>query len=183
MDNAIYTTYNSFRLRWTPDGVIKEETAPNDGQWGPGRDNRGSLYYINAGGENGPVSFQAPVVYGMFNPQDQFEKGFKEFFPAAGARDFQGGLGKVREPEGTLKSFTSGAGFDVYRGDQLPAELLGNVFFGEPVGRLVRREVLCYGFRYSLQVGAARRVNAGGVRTEDRPAYPLYFSKSSTNSR
>ena len=139
LDNAIYTTYNSFRLRWTPDGVVKEETKPNDGQWGLGQDDHGSLYYVNAGGEKGPVSFQAPVVYGMFNPRDQFAEGFKELFPAAGARDFQGGPGRVREPEGTLNGFTSGAGIDVFRGDQLPEELLGDVFFGEPVGRLVRR--------------------------------------------
>jgi glucose/arabinose dehydrogenase/mono/diheme cytochrome c family protein len=139
MDNAIYTTYNTYRLRWTPQGVKKEETKPNDGQWGLNQDNNGSLYYVNAGGEKGPISFQAPVVYGMFNPPDQFAKGFKELFPAAGARDFQGGLGRVREPEGTLTGFTSGAGIEVYRGDQLPKELLGNVFFGEPVGRLVRR--------------------------------------------
>lgn len=139
IDNGIYTTYNSFRLRWTPDGIVKEETKPNDGQWGLGMDNHGSMYYVNAGGEKGPVSFQAPVVYGMFNPQDQFEDGFKELFPAAGARDFQGGLSRVREPEGTLSGFSSGAGIDVYRGDQLPAEMLGDVFFGEPVGRLVRR--------------------------------------------
>lgn len=139
IDNAIYTTYNSFRLRWTPDGIVKEETKPNDGQWGLGQDNHGSLYYVNAGGEKGPVSFQAPVVYGMFNPQDQFENGFKELFPAAGARDFQGGPGRAREPEGTLSGFSSGAGIEVFRGDQLPAEMLGDVFFGEPVGRLVRR--------------------------------------------
>jgi glucose/arabinose dehydrogenase/mono/diheme cytochrome c family protein len=139
IDNGIYTTYNSFRLRWTPDGIKKEETKANDGQWGLGQDNLGSLYYVNAGGEKGPISFQAPVVYGMFNPQDQFADGFTELFPAVGARDFQGGLGKVREPDGTLKSFSSGAGIEVFRGDQLPSELLGDVFFGEPVGRLVRR--------------------------------------------
>ncbi|WP_193212472.1 DUF7133 domain-containing protein [Luteolibacter marinus] len=139
IDNAIYTTYNSFRLRWTPGGVVKEDTKPNDGQWGLGQDNHGSLYYVNAGGEKGPVSFQAPVVYGMFNPRDQFADGFKELFPAAGARDFQGGPGRVREPDGTLNGFTSGAGIDVFRGDQLPADMLGDVFFGEPVGRLVRR--------------------------------------------
>ena len=45
----------------------------------------------------------------------------------------------MREPEGTLDGFTSGAGIEVYRGDQLPADLVGDVFFGEPVGRLVRR--------------------------------------------
>lgn len=139
LDNAIYTTYNSFRLRWTPDGILKEETKPNEGQWGLGQDNHGSLYYVNAGGEKGPISFQAPVVYGMFNPQDQFENGFKELFPAVGARDFQGGLSRVREPQGTLSGFSSGAGIEVFRGDQLPADMVGDVFFGEPVGRLVRR--------------------------------------------
>ncbi|MEK7953000.1 DUF7133 domain-containing protein [Luteolibacter soli] len=139
IDNGIYTTYNSFRLRWTPNGIKKEETKANDGQWGLNQDDLGNLYYVNAGGEKGPISFQAPVVYGMFNPQDQFADGFTELFPAVGVRDFQGGLGKVREPEGTLKSFSSGAGIEVFRGDQLPSELLGDVFFGEPVGRLVRR--------------------------------------------
>ncbi|MGC4016411.1 MAG: hypothetical protein QM755_18100 [Luteolibacter sp.] len=139
IDNAIYTTYNNFRLRWTPTGIKKEATAPNEGQWGLGQDDHGSLYYVNAGGEKGPISFQAPVVYGMFNPPDQFANGFKELFPAAGVRDFQGGLSRVREPEGTLKGFTSGAGIEVFRGDQLPNELLGDVFFGEPVGRMVRR--------------------------------------------
>jgi len=154
IDNAIYTTYNSFRLRWTPNGIKKEETKANDGQWGLGQDNLGNLYYVNAGGEKGPLSFQAPVVYGMFNPQDQFADGFKELFPAVGARDFQGGLGRVREPEGTLASFSSGAGIEVFRGDQLPSELLGDVFFGEPVGRLVRR---------------AKVTNDGGLKVLSNP--------------
>lgn len=154
IDNAIYTTYNSFRLRWTPDGIRKEETKANDGQWGLGHDNTGNLYYVNAGGEKGPLSFQAPVVYGMFNPQDQFADGFKTLYPAAGVRDFQGGPGKAREPEGTLNGFSSGAGIDVYRGDQLPAEMLGDVFFGEPVGRLVRR---------------AKVSNVGGLKVLSNP--------------
>ena len=139
LDNAIYTTLNSIRLRWTPEGIKKEETKPNGGQWGLGQDDNGSLWYVNASGERGPNTFQASPVYGVFNPTEQFEIGFKEVFPAAGARDFQGGLGRVREPEGTLNGFTGCAGIDVYRGDQLPKELLGNVFFGEPVGRLMRR--------------------------------------------
>ena len=58
LDNAIYTTYNTFRLRWTTDGIKKEETKPNNGQWGLGQDNDGSLYFINAGGEQGPAVFR-----------------------------------------------------------------------------------------------------------------------------
>ncbi|MBK1883277.1 discoidin domain-containing protein [Luteolibacter pohnpeiensis] len=139
LDNGIYTTYNTYRLRWTPQGPEKEDISPNGGQWGLNQDNNGNLYFVNASGEQGPNTFQVPPVYGNFNPRRQFADGFRELFPAAGVRDFQGGPGRVREPQGTLNGFTSGAGIEVYRGDQLPAELLGDVFFGEPVGRLVRR--------------------------------------------
>ena len=142
LDNALYMTMTNYRLRWTPQGVKKEETKSNGGQWGMNQDDNGSLYFVNASGERGPNTFQAPQVYGTFNPPDQFADGFKEVFPAAGVRDFQGGLSRVREPEGTLNGFTGGAGIEVYRGDQLPKELLGNVFFGEPVGRLMRRSVV-----------------------------------------
>jgi mono/diheme cytochrome c family protein len=38
-----------------------------------------------------------------------------------------------------LNHFTGTAGVDYYRGDRLPAELRGDIFTGEPVGRLVRR--------------------------------------------
>ena len=34
LDNWIYSTYNSFRFRWTPDGIQREPTAPNGASWG-----------------------------------------------------------------------------------------------------------------------------------------------------
>ena len=139
LDNTLYTTYNAFRLRWTPQGVKKESAAANNGQWGLGQDDRGHLYFMNAGGEKGPQSFQTPTAYGAYNPRNQFAAGFDEVWPLAGVRDFQGGLGRVREPSGTLNHFTATSGAEIYRGDRLPAELKGDLFFGEPVGRLVRR--------------------------------------------
>jgi glucose/arabinose dehydrogenase/mono/diheme cytochrome c family protein len=139
VDNWLYTTYNSFRLRWTPGGVIKESVPSPDSQWGVGQDDFGNTVYANAGGEGGIVSFQKPPVYGRFNFGAQLAKGFKEVFPVAGVRDFQGGKSRVREPDGTLNHFTGTAGVDYYRGDRLPAELRGDIFAGEPVGRLVRR--------------------------------------------
>ena len=138
IDNWLYTTYNTFRLRWTPGGVIKDPSAPNNGQWGVGQDNHGRIFFMNAGGEQGPQSFQAPIVYGGFNPRGQFAPGFSEVFPAAGKADVQGGAGRFR-PDGTLNHFTATSGAEIYRGDRLPAELHGDLFFGEPVGRLVRR--------------------------------------------
>ena len=120
LDNSLYMTMTNYRLRWTPEGVKKEETKSNGGQWGVNQDDNGNLYFVNASGERGPTTFQAPQVYGTFNPPGQFLDGFKEVFPAAGLRDFQGGLSRVREPQGTLNGFTGGAGIEVYRGDQLP---------------------------------------------------------------
>ena len=85
IDNCCYSTYNAYRLRWTPQGVVSEPTGHNNGQWGIGQDNHGHIYFVNAGGEAGPQSFQVPVVYGGFNPRTQFETGFPGSIPAANA--------------------------------------------------------------------------------------------------
>jgi hypothetical protein len=35
MDNWMYSTYNQFRIRWTPDGrMLRERTGSNSSQWG-----------------------------------------------------------------------------------------------------------------------------------------------------
>ncbi len=142
IDNGMYSTYNNYRLRWTPKGVVKEPAAANNGQWGLGQDDHGKVYFVNAGGESGPVSFQVPVVYGAFNPKERFAPGFEEVWPLVGRADVQGGANRFRPADKTLNHFTATAGIEVYRGDRLPAELRGNVFFGEPVGRLVRRSTV-----------------------------------------
>ena len=45
-------------------------------------------------------------------------------------------------PDGTMINANSNCGPVVYRGDNLPAELHGNIFINETVGNLVRRQVL-----------------------------------------
>ncbi len=139
IDNGIYSTYNAFRLRWTPDGVVQEPTANNLGQWGLGQDDHGKLFFSNAGGERGPQSYQIPIVYGVLQPKGQFAPGFEVVWPLVGLADVQGGKSRFRPEDGTLNHFTGVAGIEIYRGDRLPAELRGDLFFGEPVGRLVRR--------------------------------------------
>ncbi len=139
IDNGIYTTYNPYRLRWTPAGVAKEPAGNNGGQWGLGQDNHGKLFFMNAGGERGPLSFQVPVVYGAFRAKDEFAPGFDEVWPLVGRADVQGGTSRFRPADKTLNHFTATAGAEIYRGDRLPAELRGDLFFGEPVGRLIRR--------------------------------------------
>ena len=138
IDNTLYSTYNNYRLRWTPAGAVKEPAAANNGQWGLCQDDHGKMFFMNAGGEQGPQSFQQPVAYGAFNPGNQMAPGFMEVWPAIGMADVQGGHGRHR-PDGTVNHFTATTGGDVYRGDHLPAELLGDLLVGEPVGRLVRR--------------------------------------------
>ena len=68
LDNWIYTTYNPFRIRWTPSGFLREPTGPNGGQWGLASDDDGKPWFVDAGGERGPINFQYPIHYGAFTP-------------------------------------------------------------------------------------------------------------------
>ncbi len=141
LDNWLYSTYNPFRLRIGPDGKVqREETAQNGGQWWSTQDNYGKTWWVDGGGEIGPVNFQEPVQYGAFNVPDNFEPGFQVPWSAPGGlSDMQGGMNRVKVPEGTLNHFTAAAGPAIYRGDRLPKDLVGDLFFEEPVGRIVRR--------------------------------------------
>ena len=68
IDNWIYSTYNPFRIRWTPNGFLREPTGQNGGQWGLGTDDDGKPWFVDAGGERGPMNFQYPIEYGAFTP-------------------------------------------------------------------------------------------------------------------
>ncbi|MES2736485.1 MAG: discoidin domain-containing protein [Verrucomicrobiota bacterium] len=137
-DNWLYSAVNNYRLRWKDGQLIKQDIPGNGGQWGGTQDDQGKFWVVNAGGEKGPLNFQQHILYGQFMTRNQFEPGFEVVWPAVGLRDYQGGPGKSRE-DNTLNHFTATCGGEIYRGDRLPAELKGNLFFGEPVGRLVRR--------------------------------------------
>lgn len=138
MDNWIYTTYNAYRLRWTPAGTaVKESTPANGGQWGITQDDFGKLWWSNAGAEKGLLNFQMPILYGGISLKGEYDQGFMEVWPAIGLADFQGGPGRAR-PDKTLNHFTACGGQEVYRGDRLPRALYGNVILPEPVGRLIR---------------------------------------------
>ena len=156
VDNWIYSTYNAFRFRWTPHGVLREPTGPNGASWGLTQDDDGKMWFINAGAERGPVNFQVPIQYGALTLDEGFEPGFDTVWPAPGIADMQGGMRRVRQPLGALNHFTATAGADVVRGNGLPADLRGDLLFTEPVGRLIRR---------------AKIVKTDGV-TQLRNAYP-----------
>ena len=83
MDNWIYTTYNPFRIRWTPSGFLREPTGPNGGQWGLASDDDGKPWFVDAGGERGPMNFQYPIHYGAFTPCAPAGRGGRGGAPAA----------------------------------------------------------------------------------------------------
>ena len=139
LDNWLYTTYNAYRLRARGGTVLKEPTGPNGGQWGVAQDNYGKQWFVNAGGEQGPVNFQQPIVYGAFKVRDQFAPGYLEVFPLVGWADVQGGTSRFRPADNTLNHVTASCGGEIFRGDRLPQDLRGDLIYAEPVGRLIRR--------------------------------------------
>ena len=139
MDNWIYTTYNNFRLRWTPEGpVAKQPTAANGAQWGVAQDSHGKIWWSNAGAEKALYHFQTHILYGAVDVDGQFDPDFMQPWPVTGMADFQGGPLRSR-PDKTLNHFTACGGHEVYRGDRLPADLREDVLLPEPAGRLIRR--------------------------------------------
>jgi mono/diheme cytochrome c family protein len=141
MDNWMYSTVNAFRARWSPNGgpVRQEPTGGNGAQWGAVQDNYGKVWF--QGGASGmPAYFQLPIHYGNFSVPDQFEPDLNITWGAPVlVADMQGGLPAVRLPDGSLNRATGAAGNDVFRGHRLPADMVGDYFYGEAVARIVRR--------------------------------------------
>ena len=139
MDNWLYSTVNAFRLRWTPGGLLKEPTGPNSAQWGVTQDNAGKVWFQH-GASGLPGYFQFPVHYGNFAPPDQFEPDLNIVWGAPILiGDIQSGLPGTRMPDGSLIYATAAAGNEIYRGDRLPKDLIGDYLHGEVVARIVRR--------------------------------------------
>ncbi len=142
MDNWMYSTYNAFRARWTPNGIVKETTGANGSAWGVTQDNDGKQWF--QGGASGlPSYWQFPIVYGNFGGGRGASSMDPDLAIPWGApiriADMQGGMAVIRMPDGSLKSTTAGAGGNIYRGDRLPKDLVGDYFYGEQVARIVRR--------------------------------------------
>ncbi|WP_373497653.1 discoidin domain-containing protein [Aquiflexum sp.] len=137
MDNWMYSTYNSRRIRWTTDGVIQEPTGNPYGQWGVTQDNYGQVWFQDGNG-GVPQNFQFPIVYGNYRVEGQFEEGFRVPYSLVNLADFQPGMREAKV-DGSLNNVTGAAGNDVFRGDRLPQNLVNQYFYGEPVGRIVRQ--------------------------------------------
>lgn len=138
LDNYLYVTYTNKRYRFA-DGKITAHAMPaGDGQWGMTHDDWGQCFYSRAGGEVVAAQFQQNMQYGKLSLPGQLAEGFNECWPIDDVPDVQGGKRRVRD-DGSLNHFTGCCGQVVFRGDRLPADLQGNLFVPEPVGRLIRR--------------------------------------------
>lgn len=141
LDNWMYASYESVRLRWTPDGIIREPIGNPGGAWGVTQDDDGKIW-VQAGASGLPGYFQFPIHYGNFAYDDEVDPALRYTWGAPiGIADMQGGMPEVRMPDGSLLRTTAGAGNDIFRGHRLPEELRGQYFYGEVVARIVRRVV------------------------------------------
>ncbi|MEJ7914151.1 MAG: PVC-type heme-binding CxxCH protein, partial [Chitinophagaceae bacterium] len=140
IDNWMYLTYDPVRFRYT-NGTMKVDSIPGGaggGQWGLTHDNYGRLFYSSAGGETPVLGFQVNPIYGRLDFPDQISPEFQEVWPIIATPDVQGGYPRLR-PNVTLNHFTACCGQSIYRGDRLPADMVGDYIVCEPVGRIIRR--------------------------------------------
>ena len=169
LDNWMYSTINPVRLKWTPTGVLREPTGSNGGQWGATQDNYGKPWF-QAGASGMPGYFQLPVAYGNFPWPEQFETDLNITWGAPVLiADMQGGMNAVRMPDGSLARATGSAGNDVFRGDRLPKDLIGDYFYGEVVARIVRR---LHPVKNEGLTQLQQRLSAVRVHPLDRSALP-----------
>ncbi|TCK85856.1 DUF7133 domain-containing protein [Albibacterium bauzanense] len=140
MDNWIYPTRDNLRYKYK-DGVLVADTLVDNmiGQWGITSDNYGRLFYSEAGPGLPAVQIQQMPAYGALNFIDQYTVDFTIPWPIIGNLDAQGGEKALRPEDNTLNRFTSGAGQSIFRGDRLPADMQGDYFIPEMVGRIIKR--------------------------------------------
>lgn len=140
IDNYIYQTVDPVRFKYV-NGTLKADSLPSgsNGQWGITHDNYGRLFFSRAGGENAGSGFQINPAYGALEFADAYnEEKFGAVWSSISNQDAQGGLRRLR-PDSTLNHVTSANGQSIFRGDRLPANLVGDYIIDEPVARIVRR--------------------------------------------
>ena len=140
LDNWIYPTRDNLRYRYKG-GVLVADTLIDNmtGQWGLTTDDYGRLFFSEAGPGLPAVQIEQLPAYGVLNFKDQYTPGFAVPWPIIGNVDAQGGAEALRPEDNTLRHFTSGCGQSIYRGHRMPADMRGDYFIAEPVGRIIKR--------------------------------------------
>src|SRR2546429_7526717 len=147
LDNWIYSANHTTRFRDT-DGAWQREPTIFRRQWGISQDDFGRLFH-NSNEDPLRADF-VPSTYLGRNPHYRSAAGVnvqlyddKAVWPARVNPGVNRGYrtGQLR-PDGTLATFTAACAPLVYRGDNFPDEVHGNVFVCEPAGNLIKRYVL-----------------------------------------
>lgn len=140
LDNWIYPARDNLRYKYKHGRLVADTMVDNMiGQWGLTSDNYGRLFYSEAGPGLPAVQIQQMPAYGALNFKDQYTEEFTRPWPIIGNLDAQGGRNALRPEDNTLNNFTSGCGQSIFRGDRLPADMQGDYFIPEPVGRIIKR--------------------------------------------
>lgn len=147
MDNWIYNGESPNRYRIV-NGTIVKQTTEQRGQWGMTQDNYGRLLYnVNNSQLLGDYT---PSNYMSRNAHHPSSAGLN-LFVASDQRAFpirmttainRGYSPEVLSPEGKAFVFASSCAPMVYRGDNYPAEFVGNAFVCDPALNLIKRNLL-----------------------------------------
>jgi mono/diheme cytochrome c family protein len=104
-------------------------------------DNYGRLFYSRAASGIAASGFNINPVYGQLDLFENEDSGFAKVWPIVKTPDVNGGPATLRA-DSTIFGFTSVCGQSVFRGDRLPASVIGDYLACEPVGRFIRRAKL-----------------------------------------
>ena len=146
-DGWLYNAKSDHRYKQIEGEWIKEKTEFR-GQWGISKDDVGRLYY-NYNWSQLHADLVPPNYLSRnphHNPTTGIDVGLtvnRSVFPARpNLAANRGYLPETLDAEGKIKEFTSACSPFVYRGALLPPEYLGNVFVCEPVGNLIKRNLV-----------------------------------------
>jgi putative membrane-bound dehydrogenase-like protein len=146
MDNWVYGSRFSERLRRQGGQWVRQPNVNLRGQWGLFQDNYGRLFYASNGDHL--RADLVPSHYFARNPFYDQPAGIDVKVASDQTTWPQGSSpgtnrrAHLRDSDGSLQVFTSNTAPCIYRGDQFPAEYVGNVFLGDVAGRFMRRDVL-----------------------------------------
>lgn len=147
MDNWVYNGESPWRYRLVRGTLVKQATEVR-GQWGMTQDNYGRLLYnVNNSQLMGDFT---PPNYMSRNAHHASSAGLNLFvstdqrvFPLRMNTAINRGYSpEVLDPSGKTYVFASSCSPVVYRGDNFPAEFVGNAFVADPAVNLIKRNLV-----------------------------------------
>jgi len=172
LDNWIYNAKSAQRYRLIGDTLVRQPTEFR-GQWGLTQDNYGRLLY-NVNNSQLLGDYAPPNVMGR-NPHHVSLAGLNLFvatdqtvFPIRMNTAINRGYSpEVLSPTGHVHVFASSCSPVVYRGDNYPADFVGDVFVCDPAVNLIKRNLM----------------SDAGLTLSARHAYPDREFLASTDER